>query len=629
MAGLLTAAIAGGGLLSLASPAFATQTAPAWEPDANAAAYGNITFYDAAGNKVTSGTGDLGSPFAYAVAGTARDLGATKATLYFANPKFAVPPVPSSWTSTSEAGPTNDTSLPSGTPTDITTAAATEPVVASSAASITNWLGSNTPDGNSGYANTIEVRLTDSGLSGAGNPAGTYWDSDIGYNNTASPITVDGTTVPAFGWSVLYPIVSVSTTTLTAPVTGANETVSTPVPLTATESPVVAGTMYFYYKIGSGNYQLAGTSAASASASYSPASPWTPTATGTYSLFATFVPTAGGPGSTGDGVTITVTPALIPTGSSLSVTSLAEPFGGAGDTFTSLVTVSDNSTQVGTATFFVNGSAVACTAANSNPNTSFSAVGTAGTTDTCVTASLPTGTDVISFTFTPNSSLYAPTTTAGSGATTVVVAPPSNSCTYKSTVTNPTQGNSLTTPCSDIQNIQVTINPGTVTITTPYTSSKFFTLPAMTMSSDGNYLSTSAQFPASGDQPITVTSQLSPAYPWTVSVAASDLTCQTNCVGPVADQTIPNSGLGLINGQTVYQSDPLSSITYTGIQGLIPGPDSNASTGAIGLSVAAGQTWAVSNAYDGTVQMIGVLQLFANTDTASGTYSGTITFSVS
>ncbi len=46
------------------------------------------------------------------------------------------------------------------------------------------------------------------------------------------------------------------------------------------------------------------------------------------------------------------------------------------------------------------------------------------------------------------------------------------------------------------QNIQVTVNPGTITITTPYTSTNPFVLPAMTLSADGTYLQSSAPFPS-------------------------------------------------------------------------------------------------------------------------------------
>ena len=106
-----SAVLTGISLLALGAPlmvgvgaSFAAGTAPSWEPDTNAAApYGNVTFYDANGNQVTSGT-NLASPFAYAVAGTAADSGATKATLVFDNPQHGV--VPGNWTSTSEAGPT-------------------------------------------------------------------------------------------------------------------------------------------------------------------------------------------------------------------------------------------------------------------------------------------------------------------------------------------------------------------------------------------------------------------------------------------------------------------------------------------------------------------------------------------
>ena len=104
MVGLLSVAIAAGGLLGLAGASFATSSAPPFEPDANAAApYGNLTFYDANGDQVTSGT-SLSSPFAYVAASTAADSGATKATLYFANPQKGV--ATGSWGTTNEAGPT-------------------------------------------------------------------------------------------------------------------------------------------------------------------------------------------------------------------------------------------------------------------------------------------------------------------------------------------------------------------------------------------------------------------------------------------------------------------------------------------------------------------------------------------
>src|ERR1700722_4716 len=88
---IMTAALAAFTLLATAVPwgigaASAAGSPPGWEPDVNAAPpYGNIVFYDANGNQVTSGT-SLSSPFAYAVATTAADAGTTKAQLSFFNP---------------------------------------------------------------------------------------------------------------------------------------------------------------------------------------------------------------------------------------------------------------------------------------------------------------------------------------------------------------------------------------------------------------------------------------------------------------------------------------------------------------------------------------------------------------
>jgi hypothetical protein len=265
------------------SASFAAGTAPAWEPDANAAApYGNVTFYDANGNEVTSGT-NLTSPFAYVVANTAADPGATKASLAFYNPQHAL--VPGNWTGTDEAGPTTFSPSLAGAPDDITALAPTYPVTAASSADIGTWLSANIPDTTAGYANTIEVRLTDSGPHLSGNAGGTYWESDIGYNNTSSPITVDGTTVPANGWAQLFPLVSPADISLAASPTSP-QTPGTQVTLTATVTPSsAAGEVQFF----DGTTLLAdSTTPGSGSYTYS----YTPAA-GDHSYTADFVPKPG------------------------------------------------------------------------------------------------------------------------------------------------------------------------------------------------------------------------------------------------------------------------------------------------------------------------------------------------
>jgi hypothetical protein len=261
----------------------ASGTAPPWEPDGNAAApYGNITFYNASGDQVTSGT-NLANPFAYAVAGTAGDSGAIKATLYFSGPQHGV--VPGRWTSFSEAGPTTFSPSLSGAPADIAVLAPTYPVVASTSASIANMLAVIIPDTTPGWANTIQVRLTDSGLLGVGSPTGTYWESDIGYNTTSSPITVDGTTVPANGWAQLFPLVTPTTTTLTTSATGGNLAPGSPITLTATVSSTGTGAVQFY-----NNSTLLADSKTPGSGSYTYT--YTPAA-GSHVYTASFVPTLG------------------------------------------------------------------------------------------------------------------------------------------------------------------------------------------------------------------------------------------------------------------------------------------------------------------------------------------------
>jgi len=605
MTGLLTVAMAGGGLLALSSSAFATgPTAPAWEADGNAAPpYGNLTFYDASGNPVTSGT-DLNSPFAYVVANTAADTGATKANLAFYNPQHGESPA--LWSGTSEAGPTTfspASSLPSGTPADIAAKAPTYPVVAASSANINTWLGANIPDTTTGYANSIEVRLTDSGSGGHGNATGTYWESDIGYNTTSSAITVDGTTVPADGWALLFPFVNPTTTTLTTSATGGHLNSGSSITLTATVSPTAAGAVVFD---DNGTFLNLTSPGAGPTFTYT----YTPAA-GSHSYTASFIP-GDSPGdetganttsaailggSTSTAVAVVDSPPATGTTTTLSGSNSINY--GASDTFTATASAADSTNPAGTVEFF-NGSTpiTGCTSVAINPPASA----------TCTTSTLPVGSDSITAVFTPTSNSYAQST---SPAVVVTVAPAAVCNLAGST-------------CSDTQNVQVTVSPGAITITTPYTATNPFVLPAMTLSSDGTFLQSSATFPSlsypAGDQ-IVVTSQLSPAYAWTLSVSATPLTSGTN--------SIPASGLGLTNGQLVNSSGAGAypgSVTFTNIPSHNPSSvDTDTNSGLTSTP----QGWAHSSAADGTAVMDGTLTLYAATSTPAGTYNGTITFTVS
>jgi hypothetical protein len=148
----------------------------------------------------------------------------------------------------------------------------------------------------------------------------------------------------------------------------------------------------------------------------------------------------------------------------------------------------------------------------------------------------------------------------------------------------------------------------------------------MKLSSDGSYLSSSTTFPAAGNpgaQQIVVTSSLTPAYGWTVSVSATLLVSSGGGV-------ISSSGLGLTNGKLL---DPGPGAgTYPGIVHFTDLPAHNPSPADTdtntGLNMVP-QTWAQSSPADGAAVLSGRLTVLAPTTTPAGTYYGTITFSVS
>jgi hypothetical protein len=616
LAGVVTAGIAGGGLFALAAPvASAAPTAPPWEADANAAPpYGNIVFYDANGNEVTSGT-SLTAPFAFAAGTTAADTNATKATIGFYNPQpNGTPPVPGTWTGTSESGTTTfspATSLPTGTPASVVALAPTFPVDTTATANITTWLAANVPSTTAGFANTIQVRLTDSGAAGAGNATGTYWETDIGYNTTSAPITVDGTTVPANGWAELFPFVNVSTTGLATTAVGGHltQTGTTSITLTATVTPATAAGGVNFYDNGTFLANVTTPGAGTYTFTYVPA-------VGSHSYTATFNAgdAPGDPsganttsaaiigGSTSSAAAVSVTPPQTGTTVTLATTTPSIAFG-ASASLTSTASAADSTTPAGTVQF-LNGTTpiTGCTAV---------AINTGGTASTaaCTTTTLPQGTNSITAVFTPTSNTYA---TSTSTAVTITVAAP--------TVCPPGNPNSV---CTDTQNVQVVVNPGSITITTPYTATNPFVLPPMTLSTDGTFLQSSATFPGGNGNTagsIVVTSTLAPAYPWTVSVAATPLTSGGN--------SIPSTGLGLGTGTVAAGFS--GTVTFTAINPLNPNPaDAVGTQAGPGLS-AAPQTWAHSTPNDGSAQLGGAtLTLLAPTSTPAGTYNGTITFSIS
>ena len=599
VAGTATLAVAGGGLLISAGAASAASSAPAWEPDPSAAApYGNVVFYDAQGNQVTSGT-NLTNPFSYAVAATAADAGAIKASLAYYLPVNGQNP--QTWSGASESGPTTfspATSLPSGTPADVAQYAPTHPVIATSTNNITvfaNNFPSSTTDTTSSYYQTIAVRITDSKQ-----PSGTYWQSDIAYNESSSPITVDGTTVPANGWAEVFPLVSPTTTTV-AP-SAPSVVTGNPITLTATVSnTTAAGTVNFF-----DNGTLVGSATPSGgTATFTESAP----AKGAHNVSASFVPTLGDEtgagtssativgGSTGTS-SYTVTGVVTATSTSLSANPTSVSYNGT-TTLTATVTEADSAaTGVAGTVQFLDGT---------SPLGSPVATTVSGTTGTATLTTTPgqlaVGTNNITAQFSPTDS--ADYTGSTSSAVPVVEA------------ANPVCNNTGSS-CTDTQNIQVTVNAGSITVSTPYTSASPFVLPPLTLSTDGSYLSTSATFPNAGDKQILVTSTLAGDPSWTLSVAATPLT-------DAGGDTIAASGLGLTGGKLATTSTIPGGVSFTDIPAHNPSALDTDTNKGLGSTP---QTFATSPAGDGTAVMSGTLTLLAPTSTPQGTYNGTITFSV-
>ena len=196
--------------------------------------------------------------------------------------------------------------------------------------------------------------------------------------------------------------------------------------------------------------------------------------------------------------------------------------------------------------------------------------------------------------------------------------------------------------CTDTQNFEVVIPPGSLTISTPYTPTNPFVLPAMTLSPDGTYLETSAPFPASSNpssQQIVVSSSLAGDPGWTMSVSATNLTDGGGGV-------ISDAGLGLTGGQLLgatcapgpasfYQTCSHSStfpgsISFTDEPAHNPSPQDTDTNS--GLSASGGNSgvyqFATTPAGIGTAVMSGTLTLLAPTSSPAGTYTGTITLSV-
>jgi hypothetical protein len=187
----------------------------------------------------------------------------------------------------------------------------------------------------------------------------------------------------------------------------------------------------------------------------------------------------------------------------------------------------------------------------------------------------------------------------------------------------------------DVQNIQTSIAPGTLVISTPYTPTAPLVLPAMTLNTSATEYSTSAAF-----QDIIVTDTRPGNLPWTVSAIASDLT-KFGVPTPSANETIDAQNVGLTNlalgttnatpntfGNAAAGSPSLPLPTnFTGFDNPAAAHVAAGSGGNAGLG---GSPKPVLHANKGlgTTTTNGTLTITAPTNTLDGTYNGIITFTI-
>jgi hypothetical protein len=183
----------------------------------------------------------------------------------------------------------------------------------------------------------------------------------------------------------------------------------------------------------------------------------------------------------------------------------------------------------------------------------------------------------------------------------------------------------------DAQGLKAEIPAGTLTITSPYTAASPLDLGSATLDSNGDAFHASAAFgnassPSSG---VTITDTRAGDLPWTASAEVSNF----------SDGAIPTADL--INGQNLaftgvtpsyISGNALQSVTPSNITSAasLPnatgyGPTASGNDGLAGIP----HQFASAAAGEGSVYIYGLLTLTAPTSTPAGTYTATLTFTIS
>jgi hypothetical protein len=630
-----------------------------WVP-ADAARKGSVVFFDASGNQLAAGSninaiGQVGSSFGYlGTRGAAPRAGATTVLASLAAPDPAVSPASSFPSVALTPSAFTWSPTPSGTPafTPLTPAAFLHLDAAGAAfqtrvAGLPLYSGTD-PD----YLHVLEVRLADAGPSLS--PDGTYWATDIEYNPSTATSAYDGLAPGA--WRVVYPALVIPTPILTTPTVSpsAPMVVGTALHFTTTIRPqtgtLTGGRIRFFTGAATINGALAVTGTCTPSAPCSvTSSAVSDLNVGTTAVYAQYFNAAGilVDGATSPSVNVTVTkPPAVATTVTLGVIQSSSPTdlpgtvtqpalitGSAAVTITAPGTTLDGSpVDRGSVSYYADGSSTPFAVALD---------------------------PVMSFDFSVPSTVFAgspdglPHTIVakydGSTSTTAADYLPSTSATGTIAVIN-------LVISTDPQGVQTQIDPGTVTITTPYTNTSSapcptdavtglptspstcgkLVLPPMTLDSTATGYTTAAAFDniavldsRPGNLPYDVYAQASPLTrgPSGSGAFGTVSTIDSHDVGltAVALSTLP----GEVNN-TVMPAGAPEATNNTIFQNLaadwvqpaaVVFPNSHVGVGG------SGQRVLHVNYGLGTTTLDGILTVHAPSNTQDGMYTGTITFS--
>ena len=585
IAGVASLAVVGAGLFLGAGAAHAVGTVdPAITGDANAS-NGTIAFYDASGNRITSG--QLGAPFAaYAVASSATTKsGTTKATLFVATPDHTKPNSLNWFNQQLTAASTWPLTSPPANVAAAETAGVPAVKVASTDGNLGGAFAGAVNDPTTGYDHIMQIRMEDSGVGIS--PGAPFWATDVWIDSTNNT------------WTQVFPnVASTSVSSVTAsPVSPAPQgttSVSLSATVSASDASHPAGSVELFNgstDLGAATFTAA-TGAVTATATVADST--------SYSFTFKFTPSGNYTGSTSPALAYSVKGPAVATTTVVSGPTTGTV--GSPVAYTATVTPASGTTSpAGTVQFKVNGtnSGNAVTVSAGSANFSYTPTTTDGGHNVVVTAA-----------FTPADATAFNASSDNTGVTTAVAA-----AAY----------------APDSGNVTATVPAGTLVISTPYTAANPFNLGTLTLSSDGTHYSASAAFgdpaapattdpgklPAGSTPPyaasaisngVTITDTRAASTGWTASLSSTNFTNTGPSSISASLFSFTSVAPKAISGNNLQASD----ITATPVNNL-----------------ATGGAFAKTTKGPGTIAITGVLGLTnVPTSVQPGTYTATLTFTI-